>query len=257
MAPLTRALPQKSKYPTPFEIFHFDTSQALTPSQVKGRYYDLCRLYHPDTKQSTSSDTSLEFKQIVAAYEVLRSPSKRSIYLRSGYGWTSNSPRPPGTRTNDGYDFSRGPSMRYGGPGAGRGAYPSQAYDSAYWTDPYNPHFRPDASGGGPGTDMGGQATPGWGNKGFLGTNGTVFLALLSLTLIITPLSFYNLVPPSALLPADSPYSDPSWGGLSNGRDKRHDAAARALTEARQAAKDGGMAKREAMGFVSFPCLPS
>ena len=87
--------------------------------------------------------------------------------------------------------------------------------------------------------------------------NIAVTLTLAALTLIITPLSFYNLVPPSALLPADSPYSDPSWGGLSNGRDKRHDAAARALTEARQAAKDGGMAKREAMGFVSFPCLPS
>ena len=35
---------------------------------------------------------------------------------------------------------------------------------------------------------------------------------------------------------------------MSNGRDRRHDDAARALTEARRAAKNGGLAKRAAMG---------
>ena len=71
--------------------------------------------------------------------------------------------------------------MRPGGAGAYRGAYPSAAYDSAYWTDPFNPHFRPDPAAGDGGPPRGGSAT-GWGNKGMIGTNGGIFLALLSLT---------------------------------------------------------------------------
>lgn len=186
-----------------------------------------------DMKQSTSTakDTSKEFKMITEAYNVLKDASKRNVYLRSGYGWTSKSPRPPGARQGQGFDFSRGPPMRNGGPGSGRGAYPSHAYDSAYWTDPFNPHYRPDASGGGPGMEMGGGSAAGWSAKGFLGTNGAIFLSILSLTLIITPLSFYTIIPPSAI---DSAYSDAEWG---SGRDKRHYDAARALTAAREAAK--------------------
>ena len=178
--------PQKTKHPTPYEIFHFETTAPLTTAQVKSRYYDLCRKYHPDLKhQSTSAavDTSVEFKAIVEAYDLLRSASKRSIYLRSGYGWTAKAKKPPGARNgfDSGYDFSRGPSMRPGGAGAYRGAYPSAAYDSAYWTDPFNPHFRPDPAGGNGGPERGGSAT-GWGNKGMVGTNGGIFLALFSLT---------------------------------------------------------------------------
>lgn len=180
------ALAQNTKHPTPFEIFHFEINAPLTTAIVKTRYYDLCKKYHPDLKhQSTSTavDTSVEFKAIVEAYDLLRSASKRSIYLRSGYGWTAKAKKPPGARNgfDSGYDFSRGPSMRPGGAGAYRGAYPSAAYDSAYWTDPFNPHFRPDPAGGNGGPPRGGSAT-GWGNKGMIGTNGGIFLALLSLT---------------------------------------------------------------------------
>lgn len=142
--------------------------------------------------------------------------------------------------------------MPRGGPGANRGTYPSAAYDG--WTDPFNPHYRPGYEGT---TGMGTTRATGWNSKGYIGSNGIIFLGCLALTVIITPLSFYNLVPPSSLLPADSRYSDPAWGGLSNGRDDRHMAAARALTEARKEARNGGDMKREALKYVYLPPPPS
>lgn len=259
---------QTKRHPTPFEIFHFTPSTSLTAAIVKSRYYDLCRLYHPDMKPSSSSsssssgastststsiDTSKEFKAIVEAYDLLRSPSKRSIYLRSGYGWSGNntssnsnrSTRGNGGFNNPGYDFSRGNPMPRGGY-KDRGPYPSAAYDT--WTDPFNPHFRPEYNEGGPSTSSN-TSTSGWSSVGNFSSksNGFVFLSLLSLTLVITPLSFYSLVPPSSLLPSDSRYSDPNWGGLSNGRDGRHESAANALATARREARSGAGVRREAL----------
>lgn len=196
---------------------------------------------------ATPTSTDTEFKAIVEAYDLLRSPSRRSIYLRSGYGWTSAAARPPGATRGGGfaageaYNFSRGRPMPQGGYGARRGTYPSSAYDN--WSDPYSPHFRPEESGGGPGSS----SQSGWAGKGSVSSNGTLFLGLLGLTMVITPLSFYNLVPPSSLLPSNSRFADPEWGGLSTGRDSRHDEAARALTTARREARNGAEGKREAL----------
>lgn len=195
------SFPTKSN-PTPWEIFHFSRSEDLTPNLVKSRYYELCRLFHPDTGgrvagKGKGRDTSLEFRQITTAYDVLRSPSKRAMYLRTGGTGFGNTTAANGDvwRRNSGYDFSRGRPMRDGGARA-RGPYPSAAWD---WADPHNPHFRP-SSCTAQSAYPGGGAT-GWnGGAGQLGTNGTLFLGLLVVTVIITPLSVWSLVEPASIL---------------------------------------------------------
>lgn len=130
--------PRKSN-PTPWEIFHFDQSDPLpNPRLIKARYFELSRLYHPDTKLSCvpsspsesakgkekatpASDTSKEFRMICSAYEILKSPSKRSVYLRSGYGFSGSHGARASNSRNAGYDFSRGPPMRDGGSAYARG----------------------------------------------------------------------------------------------------------------------------------------
>lgn len=227
---------------------------------------ELCRLYHPDLrkgKESASSgnsgsgpsnppDTTAELKQINAAYEILRNPSKRNTYLRTGYGWGTGtgagvggmSPnhryRPAGSAAAAsyayGYDFVRGRPMRYT-----RGAYPSSAWD---WSDPHNTRFRPGFAGGaGDGAaGMGGGSAAGWGSQGHVGSNGVVFLALCSLTLFVTPLTLWSATPTTG--------SEQGRSGLvPMVSDRRHVEAAKALETARREARsgDGGREKREAI----------
>lgn len=239
--------------PTPWEIFHLSTTTPLTASQVKHRYYELCRLFHPDValaapptlkgkeKATTPKDTSKEFKQIVAAYEILRNPAKRAVYLRNG--------RAPRDANGDvwsqagGYDFSRGHPRTYQ-----RGPYPSAAWD---WADPHNPHFRPGAAG----TGMPAGSGSGWSSNGHLTSNGTVFLVLLGLTIFITPISVWSLVPAESILPAgagrnavvDGVRTESDWRTMAGGGDRRHRDAVRALEQARREAKVNGMKTRDAL----------
>lgn len=226
--------------PTPFEIFHFAPDTPLSPALVKSRYYDLCKLHHPDLanaarptskgKERASGNTSTEFKQIVAAYEVLRDPSRRAVYLRSGHGWSGRA------TTGPVYDFRRGRAMSSQGRGS-RGPFPSAAWDwnqSAGWGDPHNPHFRPGYTSSGVGVG-GVDGTTGWKGQGVVGTNGGIFLALASLTLLLTPLTVWSATDGSSSAWA------PTMG------DSRHRDAAQALDIARREARNGGLAKREAI----------
>ena len=236
--------------PTPWEIFHLPTTTPLTASQVKHRYYELCRLFHPDVSlaappsikgKEKAKDTSKEFKQVVAAYEVLRNPAKRAVYLRNG--------RAPRDANGDvwsqagGYDFSRGHPRTYK-----RGPYPSAAWD---WADPHNLHFRPGAAG----TGMPTGSASGWSSNGHLTSNGTVFLVLLGLTIVVTPISVWSLVPPESILPAgaarsavvDGVRTESDWRAVTSGGDRRHRDAVRALEQARREAKVNGMKTREAL----------
>lgn len=89
----------KHPFPTPYEIFHLP--KTATTNEIKSRYYQLVKLHHPDIGFSTNqtpnkkngiqSESADRFKIIVEAYELLKSPSRRQLYLNSGEGWPRSS----------------------------------------------------------------------------------------------------------------------------------------------------------------------
>ncbi|KAI0785711.1 hypothetical protein C8Q75DRAFT_306320 [Abortiporus biennis] len=63
--------------PTPHQIFHLPKSASL--KDVKTRYYDLVRIYHPDSPVSRAvlpATAQARFQAISAAYDVLRGKSR-------------------------------------------------------------------------------------------------------------------------------------------------------------------------------------
>ncbi|GAA5971011.1 hypothetical protein JCM21900_000932 [Sporobolomyces salmonicolor] len=246
--------------PTPFEIFHLSRDEPeLSPKAIKSRYLELVRIYHPDRRPRSSSssgkgkvDDSAEFKQITAAYELLSDENRRSTYLRTGLGWGSTSgfaggsggPASPWSQSTAEYHFRRGRPMSSNG-GRWSGTYDHWSYTS--WTDPYNPHFRTEEAGG----VSGNGAAAGWEGKGAFGTNGAIFLALASLTLVVTPMTAWYAVtsaPPESLAatgPAGSDTRPNGW--VPRVYDRRHEDAARNLHLARLEAKTRGQEKREAL----------
>ncbi|KAK0455102.1 hypothetical protein EV421DRAFT_479675 [Armillaria borealis] len=62
----------RSTNPTPHQIFHLPRS--ASPEDVKARYYELVRIYHPDTVDSSVSSelAHARFQSITDAYNVLR-----------------------------------------------------------------------------------------------------------------------------------------------------------------------------------------
>ncbi|KAL7343367.1 glucosamine 6-phosphate synthetase [Rhodotorula toruloides] len=263
--------PTKSN-PSPFEIFHFAPNKALTAKEIKGRYLELVKLYHPDRRaaaavasSSSSSrkgkgrakDDDHEFKQIVAAYELLSDPNRRAAYLRSGFGWGATAgaktSASPWSSSSPEYSFRRGRPMSSSARYAG-------TYDHWTWTDPYNPHFRPEDN---PfytsyrdGMAANGRAA-GWEGQGVFGKNGFVFLALASFTLFMTPLSAWYAVPSvpdgvDAFAPGDDGKRLSETGKSSNGwmpmvYDKKHQDAAANLQRARLEAQTRGHENREAI----------
>ncbi|MBW0493527.1 hypothetical protein O181_033242 [Austropuccinia psidii MF-1] len=136
--------------PNPFEIFHLPRS--ATPSQIKQRYYQLVKIYHPDiatqslpSKSKGSSDNQIlnRFKLIVQAYELLRSPSRRQNYLTYGVGWPHIPHRSPhsGSQTksksNHTYHSKNYQSFwfQFLNP-----SYPNHSYSSKFQSDPFNNH---------------------------------------------------------------------------------------------------------------------
>ncbi|SCZ87341.1 BZ3500_MvSof-1268-A1-R1_Chr2-2g04807 [Microbotryum saponariae] len=268
-------------HPTPFEIFHLSPDDELTSSSVKARYYELCKLYHPDLQQAASSssstqgkgkgkattidhprasDPSSEFKQIVAAYELLRNPARRTAYLTYGDGWV----RPPSTGSR-GFRNPNGDAMGYpvhfrrGRPmasSARRPTYSSSAYDwhtsgasASGWTDPYDSFWSTHPTMGrtpngsersGPGTAD--PSTSGWKHQGQVGRNGTIFLALATLTLFATPLAVWSSSPTLT--------TSTESGWMPVARDRRHRDASLALETARREARKDSEAKREAIRSV-------
>ncbi|KAF8895723.1 hypothetical protein CPB84DRAFT_1782293 [Gymnopilus junonius] len=68
--------------PTPHQLFHLPIN--ATKLEIKARYYDLVRLYHPD-KISDSTDPTValaRFRAITAAYDALRgkTPLKEGVF---------------------------------------------------------------------------------------------------------------------------------------------------------------------------------
>ncbi|KAL7918786.1 hypothetical protein ACQKWADRAFT_231972 [Trichoderma austrokoningii] len=87
----------KSPRPTPYEVL----GVSKTAAYDKRRFYDVVKLYHPDThdhqgspsSSSSSSSSShairLErYRMIVAANELLSNASKRRMYDAYGLGWS-------------------------------------------------------------------------------------------------------------------------------------------------------------------------
>ncbi|EFP74242.1 uncharacterized protein PGTG_00198 [Puccinia graminis f. sp. tritici CRL 75-36-700-3] len=90
-----------SRSPSPFEIFHLPRSAST--SQIKERYYQLVKLYHPDVAGSKSNGASSlqeeeitrRFKLIRDAYELLSSPSRRQRYINFHEGWHDSRAQTP------------------------------------------------------------------------------------------------------------------------------------------------------------------
>jgi len=99
----------RSPSPTPFEIFHLPPSAST--NQIKERYYQLVKIYHPDVASNNNSSSSSikedeitrRFKLIREAYELLSSPSRRQRYIRFREGWGNSRPQTPNRswRNND------------------------------------------------------------------------------------------------------------------------------------------------------------
>ncbi|GJN90216.1 hypothetical protein Rhopal_003215-T1 [Rhodotorula paludigena] len=270
--------------PSPFDIFHFKRDQPLTPKEIKARYLQLVKIYHPDRQprpdpsastgkgKAPARDPDYEFKQIVAAHELLSNPARRETYLRSGYGWAGRGgsaaggggagPASPWSQSTAEYHFRRGRPMTHG-------RRPASVYDhwtwSSTWSDPHNPHFRPEDGGGAAAGMAPNDAAAGWQGEGVFGKNGAIFLALALVTFLVTPLSAWYAVP---TVPAGvDPFLPGSEGKLlsemtpeelqASGAagsawmprvyDKRHQDAAANLQRARLEAKVNGHEKREAL----------
>ncbi|KAH9935574.1 uncharacterized protein B0H18DRAFT_417082 [Fomitopsis serialis] len=72
-------------HPTPYQIFHLPPS--ATRDEVKTRYYDLVRIYHPDSAISRAvppETAHARFQAISAAYSVLSGKANRMADAESG-----------------------------------------------------------------------------------------------------------------------------------------------------------------------------
>ncbi|KAF5322607.1 hypothetical protein D9619_001340 [Psilocybe cf. subviscida] len=61
-----------NRHPTPYQLFHLPSN--ATKGEIKARYYELVRLYHPDKQVGAVVDDDIaraRFQAITAAYDVL------------------------------------------------------------------------------------------------------------------------------------------------------------------------------------------
>lgn len=85
-ASTTKHLPWPAhQFPTPYEIFHVDRS--ASQSDIKRRYYELVKIYHPDRTANPSAAENERFHKIVAANALLCDTSKRNAFDTYGIGW--------------------------------------------------------------------------------------------------------------------------------------------------------------------------
>lgn len=79
--------------PTPYEIFGLP--RTATPKEIKSRYFQLVKLYHPDHAPHSQID---RFRKVVDAYKVLSHPSKR-------LEWDRQHPRETHAHTSQASEF--------------------------------------------------------------------------------------------------------------------------------------------------------
>lgn len=76
--------------PTPYDIFN-TSKENLDSKAVRAHFYSLAKVYHPDAsikvKGLTPKLKSDRFKQLVAAYDILRDDKKRRDYDLTNKGW--------------------------------------------------------------------------------------------------------------------------------------------------------------------------
>ncbi|UZJ52424.1 hypothetical protein CBS101457_001744 [Exobasidium rhododendri] len=92
----------KSQKASPYDIFHL--SRQSSSGEIKARYYELVKIFHPDralARQHNTPSTSKppnpneltpekaneDFKRIREAYSILSDEGRRRVYDRSGLGW--------------------------------------------------------------------------------------------------------------------------------------------------------------------------
>ncbi|ODV98588.1 hypothetical protein PACTADRAFT_74122 [Pachysolen tannophilus NRRL Y-2460] len=133
---LLKAWPKKL-YPTPYEVFNISPSE-FDPVLLKKAFYKFAKLYHPDSnhlkfqapaqaeleapreegntinnelkkelKEYTPELLSERFKTVLSAYQLLKNPSKKSLYDNHNIGWKSP-PKNPNNSTNNMSSYSRG-----------------------------------------------------------------------------------------------------------------------------------------------------
>lgn len=78
----------KSSNPSPYEIFGLPPTASA--ADIKKRYYELAKRYHPDSR-ATSAEAEQEriqrFRQVVQANELLSATRSRRLYDQQGFGW--------------------------------------------------------------------------------------------------------------------------------------------------------------------------
>lgn len=64
-----------------YEVLQIPHNSSL--KEIKSQYYKLCKLLHPDTKNTTEDLNESQFQEITTAYETLKDSKKRREYDRS------------------------------------------------------------------------------------------------------------------------------------------------------------------------------
>jgi len=74
--------------PTPYEILGLPPT--ASSAEIKKRYYQLARKYHPDSRVGSveaGQERSQRFRQVVQANELLSAARTRRIYEKEGFEW--------------------------------------------------------------------------------------------------------------------------------------------------------------------------
>ncbi|ORZ09006.1 DnaJ domain-containing protein [Absidia repens] len=70
---------------SPFDILQLP--RHASQGEIKKKYYELAKAVHPDRGNMNNDATA--FQEVSDAYEFLKHPDKRNLYLKTGYGWDS------------------------------------------------------------------------------------------------------------------------------------------------------------------------
>ncbi|AGO12922.1 AaceriADL327Wp [[Ashbya] aceris (nom. inval.)] len=105
------ALPwPKEKQPTPYEVLGLVKAASVDARQLKKRYHELAKLYHPDTAGAESAHERLEeherlrrFKLVNEAYALLSDGPRRRMYDQYATGWAHGPARAEPAMTHGAY----------------------------------------------------------------------------------------------------------------------------------------------------------